>query len=568
MLVGVAFALRFQTRLAGDEPTVIDENITTAASASNENDPLQWWLSSVSQPILDEPTWVTFDLSTIMLDTLRSSPLIQSVSASTSIALERAIQQDAAFDPALLFKTRAGRTNDPVGNTLTTGGPPRLNEASLTGSAGIRQTNRSGTVVDLSQNVGLTDSNSQFFVPGNQANARLSLSLSQPLYAGRGKLYNERLLTQARIDSRVSWQEMRQSVEERIAEVMITYWRLFESRCNLAQQQALLERGRAIERIVLGRQGFDSGPVEIAKVRQRIARRTDRQIELVSEVLLGQARLTALTGSTVLSGVVDESQPAARLELIPRWLIEPPDITYDLRDAVLNGIENRPEIRSATAELEAAAVGVSVTRNQLLPQLDAVVEAYLAGLRGDNRLGNAFIDQFADSVPGIAAGLQYDLPSGRRYVQSRHREAHLRYRQKTEELRETIIQTRQAIESALIGVERAAQQRHSKRILLETTLAEETIITRRWEMMAGDSSGAGLVLDTVLDAQQRRADAEREWVSAHTEYRIALVALERAMGTLLVEEGIQPEQAACSSDVHFISVDSPDGLIETEIMTP
>ncbi len=560
MLACLAIALSVPVVGRGDEPFATGPVVTVPVvteSIATDSVQLDWWRDEVSQSILARPEWVTFDLPTVLLDTLEHSPLIQSVSASTSIAMERSIQQDAAFDPSLLFKTRAGRTNDPVGNTLTTGGPPRLNETTLTGSAGLTQNGRTGRVLDLSQSLGLTNSNSQFFTPQNQANSRLSLSLTQPLYAGRGQLYNERLLTQARIDGKISWQEMRQAVEERVANVMTAYWRLYEVRCHLAQQKSLIERGKHIERVVLGRQSYDSGPIELAKVRQRVARREDREIELLAEVLMGQSRIASLTGSTSLQGQGGLEGGELRgeafgLEMIPIYMPHPPDIEIRLADAVLSGIENRPEIRAAASELEAAAVGISVSRNQLLPQIDAVVEAYLAGLRGDSRIGQSYIGQFSDSGPGFAAGIQYDLPAGRRYVRSKYREAQYRYREKSEELREAIIQTRQAIEAALIQVNRASAQRQSKQRLLETAITEESILARRWQLMAGDSGGAGLVVETLLDSQQRRADSEREWVTSHTEYRIALVQLERAMGTLLIQEGIQPERDAYDTEIRFI----------------
>ncbi len=549
MIAALAIVPLLPTVSQGQQPVGTNVLIPGSIDVST----LEWWRGEVSQSILSDANWVAFDLATVLMDTLEHSPLIQSVSAQTSIALERTVQQDAAFDPSLLFITGAGRTNDPVGNTLTTGGPPRLNDVTFTGNAGLQQSGRTGRVLGLTQDLGLKNSNSQFFLPSDQANSRLSLSLTQPLYAGRGQLYNERLLTQARIDGAISWQEMRLSVEDRIATVMTSYWRLYEVRCHLAQQRGLLERGRSLERIIVGRQGYDAGPIELAKVRGRVAKRVDREIELQAEVLLQQSRLSALTGSEALQSST-EGDNVMRLELIPIYIAHPPDISIALRDAVLRGIENRPEIKAAVSELEAAALGISVTRNQLLPQIDAVVEAYLAGLRGNNGLGRSYIGQFADSGPGFVAGLQYELPAGRRYVKSKHREAQFRYRQKSEELHETMLQTRQAIESALIQVDRTSAQRKSKQQLLETALAEERILTRRWELMAADSSGAGLVLETLLDAQQRRVDAEREWVTMHTEYRISLVQLERAMGTLLIQEGIQPERTECGTDINFIDV--------------
>ena len=502
---------------------------------------LDWWHDSVTQSILDKDHWVTFDLDTVLLDTLQHSPRIQSVSHRTSVAMEKIVQQDAAFDPTILLETRVGRTNDPVGNTLTTGGPSRLVEESLSATAGIRRATRTGTIIDLSQEVGLLDSNSNFFDPANQGNARLSLSLTKPLRAGSGRVYNERLLTQARIASNVSWQEMRGDVEQRVFDVINSYWLLYQRRCHLMQQDRLIQRGLKIQSLLEARSGFDSSRIELAKTRQRIARRTDQRLRINAELAVEQARLAAFIGASHLLDQADH------LEFIP---IEPPvfpEFGLELRDALVQGIENRPEVRAAAADLESAALSIRVTRNELLPNISAVVDTYLAGLNGRSRIGQSVIDQFRETGPGISAALQYEMPRGRRGALSRHREAHHLYKQRNEELQETIRVTRLQIETSLIEFNRTVAQQQTKRQILTTAIEEEEILTRRWEMMAGDGGNVGTVLESLLDAQQRRTDAEREWVSAQTEYLIAFVDLQRSMGTLLTYEDITPTKIRCQN---------------------
>ncbi len=505
-----------------------------------------WWNSDVSEAILNRPRWVKFDLETIVVDTLQNSPLIKSVSYRTAVASERIIVQDAAFDPNMLLSVTGGQVNDPVGNILTTGGASRLKEPSLDVEGGFERLTRRGGNVSLSQQLGLLDSNSNFFAPDDQGNARLSLSLTQPLFARSGQVYNERLLTQARIDHKIAWQDMRSAVERRIADVISAYWQLYRLRCHVVQQRALLQRGEYIEQLVNARAGFDASRVELAKAKQRVARRIDQLIELQAEVKKQQSRLAALIGSEVLSGA--ETQ----LEMIPHGTLWFPDVEWDLRDAVVQGLQYRPEVKAAAKELESAALQIKVTRTELVPQINAVVETYLAALNGDFQMGQSFVDQFSEGGPGYAAGLQYEMPRGRRAAKARHREAHHRYKQRSEELRETIQQMRFEIEGALIDVRRAAAQKTSKQQLLVTATEEETVLTRRWEQMAGDGGNIGVVLENLLDAQQRRTDAEREWVTARTEYVISLIDLQRAMGTLLITEAIMPVQNRSDCSIEFI----------------
>ncbi|TWT50165.1 Outer membrane efflux protein [Rubripirellula amarantea] len=515
--------------------------------AASPDDEMQWWRSEVNTSVLDHPHWVSFGLDTVLLDTLEHSPRIQIVAGDVSVSLERIVQQDAAFDSSVLFDTRGQRNNDPVGNSLTTGGPSRLIEDSLVGSAGIRKTTRRGGAIDLSQELGLLNSNSTFFDPEDQGNSRLSLSLAQPLLGRGNQYYNERLLTQARFDSDVSWQQMRAEVETRIVDVVAAYWQLYELRCHLVQSKALLERSREIEALLVARQDFDTGKIELAKTRQRVASRADRVLRLEGEVRKTQSRLALLVGAEELAGAVGS------LELIPVNQPMIPEIDVELKTAVQTGLENRPEVKAAASQLESAALSIRVTRTELEPQLNAVFDTYLAGLTGQYNAAEAFTNQFSTGGPGISAGLSYELPRGRRLAKSRYREAHHRYKIRTEELREAVQQTRAEIEVAIVTLQTAAKARHMRREILVAATEEERILTGRWQSMAGDGSNVGVVLETLLDAQQRRVDAERDWVSAQTQYVVSLVQLQQAMGTLLIKSGITPITDNCDNTIRLIA---------------
>ena len=528
-----------------EPPKVVPLKADSSASPAIRPATIDWWSPIVSKSLLDQPRWVSFDIETILLDTLRNSPRIQSVSARTSVALENIVQQDAVFDSAVLFESSIGRANDPVGNTLTTGGPPRLIEETVNSRAGVRRTGRRGTEVVIAQEMGLLDNNSIFLDPQQQGSSRLSLSVTQPLMGRGGRVYNERLLTQARLDSQISWQEMRGDVEQRVTQVIASYWRLYELRCHLLQQHALLERGERIQKILSARDDYDSSRIELAKARQRVARRIDRQLQLTAEIRKQQVQLAALIGAEELRGT------GGTLELIPLSTSTFPEVDIDLHDALVQGIENRPEVRSATVALEQAALSVQVTKTELMPLVTGVVNTYLAGLNGNNRVLDSLTDQFTQGGPGISAALQYDRPNGQRAARSRHRQAHHRYRQRSEELREMIQGTRADIESALINVDTAKQQRATKQRLLAAAAEEEKVLTARWEMMGSDGAAVGTVLENLLDAQQRRTDAEREWTSAKVRYTTSLVELQRAMGTLLIKHSIEPVRHGRHAGVHF-----------------
>ncbi len=500
--------------------------------AESPSAPNAWWNAYAHQTLLKEPDWIQFDISTVMVDALTHNPRIGAVKHRTAIALEQVIQEDAAFDANVLLESRVGRTGDPVGNTLTTGGPDRLIEESWNNRAGIVKNTRRGTAVDLSQQTGLLDSNSQFFEPRNQGNARLSLSLTQPLLAGSGTLYNERLLLQARINSRMTWQELIREVQTQVGGVMSAFWQLYEARCHLLQNLDALHRANEIAAIIEARQGFDSGQLELAKVRTRIARLNDRIVSSQRTVLNQQVLLMQLVNSPTLT-------PGAKLELIPNGMPFCSPLAIDPRDAILTGVNHRTDVRAAAMELESAALAIKVSRNELLPQLDAVVSGYLAALNGQNNIGRSFVEQFTE-VPGVSGGLVYERPYGNRAAKSKLRSSHQRYLEMGQRYREAIAITSAEVTMAVQNLNAISSQSDIKARLLVEAVKQEKLIRQRWEVMGTDGRYAALVLEDLLEQLEQRTAAENDYVSNHVNYLLSLIELQKAMGTLLLAEGIEP----------------------------
>lgn len=523
---------------------------THAAGPSQTTGPAQttepWWQSDANGYLLEAPDFVQIDLASLLTSTLESSPQISAISRRTSIAYEKIVQQKAVFDPTVLLETGYGRVNDPVGNELTTGGPPRSIQDSFTASGGIRKLTPLGTTIDLSQEIGTLQSNSVFFIPEHQGNSRLSLSITQPLMATSGRVYNTRLITQASIDSDIAWQQLRLDLEDHLIETMTSFWRLFERRSQLVQQRALIERGKRIGRIVTARADYDSGPLQQIKVTRRLASDRDRMLEIEADVRQLQVQVKTLVGSPELITMHDS------LELIPLANPHLPSERLDVRDCIIRGLEHRADILAATRQLAAAGLEVNVTKNELMPRLNAVIDAYLSGLNGSNNIGQSIVDQYSEGGPGVTAALTYNLPWGRRAAKSRYRESRYRYQQRSEELRSALLTGRREIESALIRVKASEMMRQSRAATLAASVQEEKIQTRRWEMLSGDGGPTALILEDLLETQRRRTDAEQGLVTAQVNYVLEMIRLQKAMGTFLIREGVEAVRPECTTRVEIL----------------
>jgi len=508
-----------------------DQHLNPAGQKSVSAD---WWNQAIHGSVLPNESFVSFDLPTIMIDTLVNSPRIRAMVHRVTFSNEQIVQQDAAFDASLLLDSRVGRTSDPVGNTLTTGGPPRLFEESWKTSAGIAKTQRDGTRIDIAQQTDLVDSNSLFFLPGQQGSTRLSLSMTRPMLAGSGGLYNQRLWLQAKIDSKLTWEEFQREVQTQLSSSIVGFWRLYEARCHLVQRRHSLAQGEEIARMIVGRSGFDSGPLEMAKAISRIARRRDAVLEAERIVMNNQILLIQSVGSPALTA--DEP-----LELIPNGLPVCTPVNIPIREAVMTGMSNRPEIRSAALDLESGALAVAISRRDLLPKLDAVVSGYLAGLNGDYDIGRSFTDQFRNE-PGASFGVVMERPVGNRAAKSKLRASQQRYLELAERYRDAVSNTASEIALAIKNLEILAQQAHTKGEILSAATVQESLIRKRWETLGTDGRFAALVLEDLLEQQELLTAAEADFVSNQTNYLLALVELHRAMGTLLIAEGLEMDR--------------------------
>lgn len=487
-----------------------------------------WWLQESGQPIFATGKWISFDLGTLLADALTDSVRFSSVRLRQARAIAEVVQEKAAFDARWLIDSRSGRTSDPVGNTLATGGPNRLREFDWTTKFGVQRLTRQGAQWDVSQNFGLNDSNSLFFAPTNQGNSRLSISMSQPLLAGAGRFYNERLIVDAQLDANISWREIQQELQTRLSEIMLTYWQLVGARCQYLQQRDLIQRGERLSRIVASRAHYDTGYAERLRVDEQLNRRRDQLLQLENQLRNDQTRLAMFVGTEHLAN-------GGYQELIPRDEPRCIDLDIKLENAFTTGLNYRPEIAAGTTAIDQAAVQLRVRREELLPRLNAIVETYVAGLNGSFNVPNSVLDQFTEGEPGFTAGMVLDLPAGQRAARARHRAARVELAQLTAELQETIQRVRAEVEIAHRNLRNSAKLINTRVRTLAVAVKQEDYLARRWEMLGGEGNPAALVLADLLDVQEQRTNAEAQLVSAQVEYMQSLVRLQLAMGTLLNE---------------------------------
>ena len=182
---------------------------------------------------------------------------------------------------------------------------------------------------------------------------------------------------------------------------------------------------------------------------------------------------------------------------------------------------------------------MNLTKNELLPALDVVLETYVAGLRGDSAIGVAWTDQFSAGGPSYTAGLQFEVPLQNREAKARFLKRALEMRQLQSQLQSTLNALQLEVEVAVREVETSYQEVRARFESMRASMGEVQFIEERWALLPGDDRSAALYLEDLLAAQDRLALAEFEFANAQVSYNLSLSDLKRANGTLLQCEQIE-----------------------------
>lgn len=509
-----------------------------------------WWDEPARSQMRTASSPVPISLEALVLRSLQHSAQIRVFSDLPLIRQTAVAEAEAAFDWSAFLESKWDQISEPVGNVLTVGpGSSRLRNHIWSYDMGVRQRNTFGGRVEIGQRLGFENSNSVYFLPQDQGTARLSLSYTQPLLRGNGRVYNTSLIVLAQIDSEISEQEFIRQLQAQLLEVTRAYWALYLERGSLLQKQRLNSRALEILEELKGRRGVDAVGNQIVRVSAAVAQRESDLYRAAAAVRNAEDRIQALVNDPEFAQI-------ERLELIPAEAPKRDGISTDMQYAIQTAMELRPEISQSVKQIKAASVRLNMSKNELLPRLDAIVETYVSGLRGNSQIGTALTDQFSVGEPAYSVGLQFEVPLHNRAAKARLQRRRLELRQLQGQFRSSVETLLLEVKVAVREVDTAFREMTAKLRSMQAAEAQLVQLRERWRRLPGEDGSIGLYLEDVLGAQERLATAEFGYLQAQTTHALALTNLKRAMGTLLHDQGI-------TSGLTFV-----DGLPTTTLDKP
>ena len=486
-----------------------------------------WWEEPVKSSIGLSQRTVNVDVGALTETALASSPLVRSILSEPRIRACDLVVADAEFDSTFFLEGKFTDTNEPVGNVLTTGdNSDRFRDETFTASGGIRKKTRYGASMELFQRTGFQENNSQFLDPNPQGTTRLEFNFTQPLMRDRGKAVNTIRVLLAQLDYQIANASVRSNLEDHLIEVAQAYWDLYLARADWLQRKRLYDGAERLHKILQARTEVDSQKRQLLRAQAAIASRQSALVRATTRIRDIQSQLRLLTGSPQFARGPD-------MELIP---FEPPitkAIAVSAKQSVVTALDNRSDVAQSIRNVQAVSARVGAAKNQVLPRLDLILGAYTAGLDDKRNVFGAWSNQFNDGRPTYWAGLAYEIPI-------RNRASKARLTRNRWELSRAISDFQQTTEVAFTEVEVAVRETRTaynemlaKRKAIAAASNEVEYLQQRWELLPDPNESAVLLIEDLLDAQERLANEERSFATSQVAYALSWLQLRKVMGTLL-----------------------------------
>jgi len=525
-----------QVAISVDRTPVVPEGSSTKSGGKGV-----WWQKDATTR-LSEGTPQKITLQELYLQAIEHSTQIK-VFSDVPLIRETAIQEaEGVFDTRGFLESAYEYTNDPITTLLETGqADGRFTQTEFRNQAGIRKRVATGADVTAAQEFGFVDNNSEFLVPNPQGTSRLRLSIVQPLLRGAGLAYNQAIIDVAKIDTDAAYQEQIRQAESHLLEVCRAYWTLYFARVSYVRKTRYYEQAQSISQELSGREQVDAVLGQILRARSAVEFRRSELARAQMEIANAQDRIRTLVNSPVLGAL-------GSTELIPSDEVISKKYPSGFQAAAHRAIQQRPEIRQSILQIRAAAVREKMSRNEILPQLNLILEGYVAGVEEDRNFAGAWGNQFNQGAPGALIGFSIEFPFENNAAKARLERRRIELRQQFNQMKTTIDTVMLEVLAAVREVETAWKDYSARLESVQAANADLEQFTARRELDttatpdAATSStsfrGQSWYLDEWLNTQSRLEFAEQEFARVATVYQVAVVNLERAQGNLLKAEDI------------------------------
>jgi outer membrane protein len=366
--------------------------------------------------------------------------------------------------------------------------------------------------------------------------SQLSAQISQPLAKNFGVDLNKQRITIAQNGERSSRAQFEGRVMDTVRDVSFGYLDLVfairnlqVARQSLTLAQDLLRNNRI--QVEVG----TMAPIDVLEAEAEVAAREEAVIVAEEAIKTQQDVVKSLVNDPDSPDFWDRDYNPSDAPTME-------EIKVDLDEAVRTALQRRPELQQSRIELETRQYTVKYTKNQMLPQLDAVGSFALNGIGGNQLVradlagapsiiipggyGDAIDQVFGRQFRDWTLGLQVSYPLGNSQVVAQHAQAEVSARQQQAQINANQIFIAQDVRQSARSVETNRKRIDATRVARE--LAQRRLEAEQKKFEVGMSTSF-----LIVQAQRDLAQAAANELSALIDYNKAIVAFERAKGTIL-----------------------------------
>jgi len=368
----------------------------------------------------------------------------------------------------------------------------------------------------------------------------LVFQASQPLLRGAGFNVNRRYIKISENNQKVSRLIFRQQLIDLIYGVSRLYYDLVS-----LNEDVLVKK----ETLVAAQQLYNDdkaqvevgtlAPLELSRVEALVA---SAQLDLTRSRGLVRQQEAVVKSMISRTGSADPLLQAASIFPTDVIVVPEHDNMPGTEQLIQQGLSNRADLAQAGIQVENGEITVKASRNNVRPEIDAVaaIQSHGAiGYTGFTPIGGVPLPPTTTGVSQASVyegGVQLNLPFRNRIAQADAARDEMQLRQMEARVQQLQNQIRDEIENAAIAVD-VARTAYGAAVR-SREYQEQLLQAEKEKLSVGASTNFFIVQDESYLAQARSTE-----VVARSTYIKSRVALQRALGSLLEDSGIQLDDA-------------------------
>lgn len=371
----------------------------------------------------------------------------------------------------------------------------------------------------------------------------LTLRITQPVLKNFGPSIVKTRMLVAMKDREASEQQFRSSITNILTQVQQVYWNFVNSLSNLeVQRQSLKLAQDLLEQNKIRVQVGTLAPIDILQSEAEVASREEAIILAENSVQNFEDQLKTLMN---LPGEQEDWSTPIRPADKPEFALQ----RVSEEEMVSAALEKRPDILQAKIDVQGKEINVTYTKNQLRPDLSLFVQAGTTGVGGNLFLreddppynvigvipggyGDALSDLFKYKNPNWTVGFNFTLPLGNNAAEAAHEQAALAKLQSALRIKNVEQQIYQEVRNACRQLETGRKRVEATQAALR--LAEKKLEAEQKKYSVGLSTNY-----FVLQFQKDLTQAHTNELQAITDYKLALVNLDKVTGMMLERNNVE-----------------------------